>query len=299
MRVIKKNNSSKGDIIFDTINYIILGIASLLVLYPLYFVTIASISDPAAVNAGKVIFLPTKISVDGYIRIFQDMRIWTGYANTVLYTVVGTFIGVIITMMAAYALSRKSFSGKKFIMLFLITTMYFSGGLIPTYLVIKSLGLLNTRAVMIIFGSVTVFNIIIARTFIKSTIPDDLYEAAAIDGCNHFIFFFKMVMPLSKGLIAVLTLYYGIAQWNEFMKALIYLNNEKLYPLQLILRSILVQNQVSSQMAGDIENQLEQQKIAELIKYGVIIVSSLPVLVLYPFLQKYIVKGVMIGSLKD
>lgn len=295
---IEKINRSRGDIIFDTINYIILGIAAILVLYPLYFVVIASISDPSAVNAGKVILWPIGISGDGYARIFKDSSIWTGYANTIFYTVVGTTISVIATMMIAYSLSRKNFSGRKVIMTLLIITMYFNGGLIPTYLLVKNLGLLNTRGVMIILGVVNVFNIIIAKTFIQSSIPEELYEAAEIDGCSHFIFFTKIVLPLSKALIAVLTLYYGIAQWNEFMKALIYLNDEKLYPLQLILRSILVQNEASAQMTGDIESQLEQQKIAELIKYGVIIVSSLPVLVIYPFLQKYFVKGVMIGSVK-
>lgn len=295
---IEKINRSRGDIIFDTINYIILGIAAILVLYPLYFVVIASISDPSAVNAGKVILWPIGISGDGYARIFKDSSIWTGYANTIFYTVVGTTISVIATMMIAYSLSRKNFSGRKVIMTLLIITMYFNGGLIPTYLLVKNLGLLNTRGVMIILGVVNVFNIIIAKTFIQSSIPEELYEAAEIDGCSHFIFFTKIVLPLSKALIAVLTLYYGIAQWNEFMKALIYLNDEKLYPLQLIFRSILVQNEASAQMTGDIESQLEQQKIAELIKYGVIIVSSLPVLVIYPFLQKYFVKGVMIGSVK-
>ena len=241
---------------------------------------------------------PVDITVEGYKRIFQDVRIWTGYKNTFLYTIVGTFINITLTMMIAYPLSRKDFSGRRFLMIFLLITMYFNGGLIPTYLVVKNLHLNDNWWVMVILGAVSVYNVIIARTFLQNTIPEELYEAASIDGCSHFLFFIKMVLPLSKAIIAVLTLYYGIGHWNEFMRALIYLRDEKLYPLQIILRSILVQNMSQDPMMGDVEDAVEMARIGELIKYGVIIVASVPVLLLYPLLQKYFVQGVMIGSVK-
>ncbi len=289
---------SKEDLIFDIINYTVLTLALFVVAYPLYFIVIASISDPDAVNNGLVWLLPVGITGEGYERIFQDSRIWLGYKNTFIYTIVGTLINITLTMMIAYPLSRKDFSGKKFLMIFLMITMYFNGGLIPTYLVVKDLHLNNSWWVMVILGAVSVYNVIIARTFLQNNIPEELYEAASIDGCSHFVFFIKMVLPLSKAIIAVLTLYYGIGHWNEFMRALIYLRDEKLYPLQIILRSILVQNMSQDPMMGDVENAVEMARIGELIKYGVIIVASVPVLLLYPLLQKYFVQGVMIGSVK-
>lgn len=289
---------SKEDLIFDIVNYIVLGLALIVVLYPLYFIVIASISNPDAVNNGAVWLKPVGVTWEGYRRIFQDSRIWLGYRNTIAYTVVGTLINISLTMMIAYPLSRKDFSGRGFLMMFLLITMYFNGGLIPTYLVVKKLHLVDNWWVMVILGAVSVYNVIIARTFLQNNIPDELYEAASIDGCSHFVFFIKIVLPLSKAIIAVLTLYYGIAHWNEFMRALIYLRDEKLYSLQIILRSILVQNMSQDQMMSDIDNLSEMERIGELIKYGVIIVASLPVLVLYPFLQKYFVQGVMIGSVK-
>ena len=200
--------------------------------------------------------------------------------------------------MVAYPLSRKEFFAKNFLMFMLMFTMYFQGGLIPTYLLVKQIGLLNKWPVMILLSAVNVFNVIIAKTNIESNIPEELYEASSIDGCSHIRFFTSIVIPLSKTIISVLVLYYGIAHWNEFMTPLIYLRNNKLYPLQLVLRSILVQNQMQAQMVGDIDSILEKQKAGELIKYGVIIVASLPVLIIYPFLQKYFVKGVMVGSVK-
>ncbi|MFU0799314.1 MAG: carbohydrate ABC transporter permease [Xylanivirga thermophila] len=293
-----KIRSSKEDIIFDIINYIILAVALIVTLYPLYFIVIASISDPVAINNWKVWLRPVGVTFEGYRRIFKDEMIWTGYKNTILYTLVGTAINVMLTMMIAYPLSRKNFSGRRFLTIFLVITMYFNGGLIPTYIVVKNLGLVNNWWVMVLLGAVSTYNVIICRTFLQANIPEELYEAAAIDGCSHFNFFIKHVLPLSKAIIAVLALYYGIAHWNEFMKGLIYLRDEKLYPLQLILRAILIENQARDQMMDDVQYTMEKQQVGELIKYGIIIVASLPVLIIYPFLQKYFVKGVMVGSIK-
>jgi len=289
---------SREDIIFDLINGIVLTLALLVVAYPLYFIVIASISDPTAINNGKVFLFPVDITFEGYKRIFSDGTIWTAYGNTIIYAVVGTCINIILTMTIAYPIARKDFSGKKIITLILLITMYFNGGLIPTYMVVNNLGLNNSWWVMVILGGVNVFNVIIARSSLENTIPQELYEAAVIDGCSHFNFFFKIVLPLSKAIIAVLVLYYGVAHWNEYMKGLIYLKDQDKFPLQLVLRSILVQNEVNENMIDDVENILEQQKAAELIKYGVIIVASIPVLIIYPFVQKYFVKGAMVGSVK-
>lgn len=294
----RKMKISKDDIIFDTINYILLSCVLIIVLYPLYFIVIASISDPTAVSNGQLKFLPIDITFEGYKRIFQDRLILSGYKNTIKYTVVGTTINIFLTMMTAYPLSRKDFSGRRALMIFLMITMYFNGGLIPTYLIVKHLGLINNWLIMVLKGAVSVYNIIIARSFLQSSIPEELYEAAVIDGCSHIKFFTRVVLPLSKAIIAVLVLFYGIVHWNEFFTALIYLRDEKLYPLQLILRSILLENQMQDAMMNNIDDINNQQYIADLIKYGMIIVASLPLLILYPFLQKYFVKGVMIGSVK-
>ncbi len=285
-----------GDKMFDIVNYGLLGLIALCVLYPLYFIIIASFSDPVAINNGRVGFWPVGFNTTGYEKIFENMKIWRSYSNTIFYTVAGTGINIVLTMMMAYPLSRKKFFAKTPLMIFVMFTMYFQGGLIPTYLWINDLNLYNTPWVMVLLPAINVFNLIIAINFIKSNIPEELYEAAAIDGCSHIKFFARIVLPLSKTIIVVLVLYYGVAHWNEFMNGLIYLRDEGLYPLQLTLRNILLQNQASG--LGDVDSIIEQQKAAELIKYGVIIVSTLPVLVIYPFLQKHFEKGVMVGSVK-
>lgn len=285
-----------GDKMFDIVNYGLLGLIALCVLYPLYFIIIASFSDPVAINNGRVGFWPVGFNTTGYEKIFENMKIWRSYSNTIFYTVAGTGINIVLTMMLAYPLSRKKFFAKTPLMMFVMFTMYFQGGLIPTYLWINDLNLYNTPWVMVLLPAINVFNLIIAINFIKNNIPEELYEAAAIDGCSHIKFFARIVLPLSKTIIVVLVLYYGVAHWNEFMNGLIYLRDEGLYPLQLTLRNILLQNQASG--LGDVDSIIEQQKAAELIKYGVIIVSTLPVLVIYPFLQKHFEKGVMVGSVK-
>ncbi|MFA6682057.1 MAG: carbohydrate ABC transporter permease, partial [Sphaerochaeta sp.] len=239
---------------------------------------------------------PVGFNTLGYQRIFENSKIWISYGNTIFYTVVGTIVNISLTMLIAYPLSRKKFFARKAILICVMFTMYFQGGLIPTFLWINKLHLYNTRLVMIVLPAINVFNLIIAIGFIKNNIPEELYEAASIDGYNHIAYFFKIVLPLSQTILVVLVLYYGVSHWNEFMNGLIYLRDEHLYPLQLVLRAILLQNQASG--LGDIDSIIEQQKAAELIKYGVIIVSILPVLTVYPFLQKHFTKFAMAGSIK-
>lgn len=289
---------NKGDTLFNIINTLILGLILVIVIYPLYFIVIASISDPTLVNSGKVLLIPKGITFEGYKLVFGNKDLWVGYRNTILYTILGSGLGTILTMMIAYPLAIKSFKGRKVLMLFLMITMYFNGGLIPTYLLVQDLHLYNTPVVMVLLGVVSVFNIILARTFLSSTVSEELYEAAVMDGCSHIRYFVQIVMPLSKAILAVLALYYGVAIWNEFFKGLIYLQDKNLYPLQLFLRSILVENTVSEEELVFVEEVVKQQRLVELMKYGLIIVSSVPILMVYPFLQKYFVKGVMIGSVK-
>ena len=293
-----KMRRSKSDLAFDIFNYVLLGLAALVVLYPLYFVVIASFSDPDAINTGRVVLWPVGFNTMGYEKIFADAKIWRSYSNTIFYTLLGTTINIFLTMMFAYPLSRREFFGRKFLTFFMMFTLYFQGGLVPTYLLMQDINLYDTPWVMVLLPALNVFNVIIARTNIQNNIPEELYEAACLDGCSHLKYFWKVVFPLSKTIIAVLVLYYGVAHWNDYMNGLIYLRDEGLYPLQLVLRGILVQNQASASMMSDVESMMAQQKAAELIKYGLIIVSALPVLVIYPFLQKYFTKGVMVGSVK-
>ena len=303
MEEFTKSPKFSTDNVFDIVVNTLIILILIISIYPLYFVVIASLSDPDVVNKGSALLYPIGgkgkiLNFDGYRRVFNDRRIWTGYYNTIVYTVLGTLVGVIATTLSGYAISRQDLKGRGIITGILVFTMYFGGGLIPTYMVIDRLGLINTPLVMILLGSVSVYNIIIARSFFQNTISIELQEAAFIDGCGNGIFFLKIVLPLSKSIIAVLTLYYAVGHWNSFFNALIYLNNEKLYPLQLILRDILIASQMLVSDVTDMESIGDAQRIAESVKYAVIIVSTLPVLVMYPYLQKYFVKGVMIGSIK-
>jgi putative aldouronate transport system permease protein len=293
-----KIKRSRGDLIFDIINYVLMSTILLLVAYPLYFIIIASFSDPVDVMAGRVWAWPLSATIDGYQRIMRDSTIWLGYRNSIFYTVTATTLSVVCTLLAAYALSRKDLAGRGIIMKMIIFTMIFSGGLIPRYMTVRSLGLINTVWALILPGAVGAYNLTIARSFFESTIPDELLDAARIDGCANWKFFFSIVLPLSSALVAVMILFYGVGNWNEFFDAMIFLDNRRLFPLQLILRSILIQSQASLNMVDDIESVEAAIRTAEQIKYGVIIVASLPVLVLYPALQRYFVKGVMIGSIK-
>lgn len=289
--------------IFDICNYAILFIVLLTVLYPLIYILSASFSDPDFVYNGRMWLFPKGFTLDGYKRIFGYKDLWLGYGNTIYYTVVGTMLNLAVTLPCAYALSRKDMFGRNFIMTMFIITMYISGGLIPSYLNLKSMGLLNTRLLMLITGLTNTYNIIVSRTFFNTTIPLELQESAIIDGSSDFGIFFKIVLPLSKALIAVMALYFALEHWNEYFNAMIGLRNRNLYPLQLFLREILIESQISAEMLENVdvdtvETLLKKQKIASLLKYGIIVVSAFPLLVIYPFLQKYFVKGVLIGSIK-
>lgn len=297
-RLLKRK--SYDDFIFDVVNFLILSISLLVVLYPLYFIVIASISNPDKIYAGEVWLLPKGITLDGYRRIFSDPMIWIGYRNSILYSVLGTAISVSLILTTGYALSRKDLVGRNFFMVLFVTTMFFDGGIIPRYLIVRDLGWLNRIWAVIIPGAVGVWNLIITRTFFQITIPEELREAAFIDGSSNFNFFFKVVLPLSAPIIAVMVLTHIVGNWNAFFDALIYLTSEKLYPLQLVLRNILTQSDVTAQanMLTDIQSYAAQQRVAEMIKYGMIVVASAPMLVLYPFLQKYFVKGMLIGAIK-
>lgn len=286
------------DRIFLTIVYLGVILLSIAILYPLWFVVIASISDPDMVASGKVLLLPKGIMFEGYNYIFRDKRIWQGFYNTACYTVFGTILALFLTVPAAYALSRKDMLGRNIIMRAVLITKYFSGGLIPTYLVVKGMNLVNTPYVLIVLGSFSVFNLILCRTYFINTMPMDLQEAAEIDGCGVFQYFTNVILPLSKGIIAIMMLYYAVSYWNSFFNGLIYVTKNELYPLQLILRDILVSGQSVDPNVTDPEALTLMRQIARTIKYGVIIVSSLPVLMLYPFVQKHFVKGLMVGSVK-
>ncbi|WP_281890584.1 carbohydrate ABC transporter permease [Paenibacillus sp. YYML68] len=291
-------NRSKADRLFDTVNVLFFAVLLFIIVYPLYFILIASVSDPDLVNAGKIAFLPREMTWVGYERIFADAEIWQGYWNSIIYTVFGTTFRVVLTITGGYALSRKDLPYSGVIMMLILFTMFFNGGLIPTYLLVKNLGMVNTMWAMIIPGAVSVYQLIIVRTFFQSTIPQEMLEAAMMDGCGNLKFFTRMVLPLSLPIIAVIVLFNAVAMWNSYFQALIYLNDVSLHPLQIILRKILIISEAQLDMIDGSADTVAEQKVAELIKYGMVIVSSLPVLVLYPFLQRYFVKGVMIGSVK-
>ena len=293
-----KIKESFGDRVFNITLFIFLTAAMLVVLFPLYFIVIASISDPVLVQSGEVLFWPKGITFEGYKMIFQDSSIWKGYGISLWCVVVGTIINLFFTIPAGYALSRKDLPGKKFFMLFLTFTMFFGGGLIPTYLLVKDLGLINSLWSLVLTDAVSVINIIIVRTYFQTNIPEELYEAAQMDGCSEVKTFFKIAIPLAKPIIAIMVLYYGLGQWNQFFKGIIYIQDENLYPLQLVLRNILVQNTSTAGATMNTDTFLAQQRLAELIKYGVIIIGSLPPILAYPFVQKYFEKGVMVGSVK-
>lgn len=268
------------------------------IIYPIYFIVIASFSDPSSVANGQVWVFPKGFTLEGYRELLRHENIWIGYRNTILYTVVGTLFGLIVNISAAYALSRKDLVGRKFFSLFFIFTMFFSGGLIPTFLTIRDFHLYNTFLVMVLPFSVVVFDMIVARTFFQTSIPGDLWEAAQIDGCGNLRYFVLIVLPLSKAIIAVLGLWIAVGYWNSYFNALIYLKDPNLYPLQLILRNILITNQMQSGM-GTGEAAQVALRLANLMRYSVIIIATIPIMCVYPFIQKYFNQGVMIGAVKE
>jgi len=289
---------TRGDRTFNVFNYLLLAAYLVVVLYPLVYIVSASFSSPLAVASGRVWLWPVETTAIAYTTIFKDSAIVRGFLNSVFYTVVGTAVNVVLTMLAAYPLSRRDLWGRGWIMFFFFFTTLFNGGLIPTYLVVKELGMLNTRWALIIPSALSVWNVIITRTYFQISIPDELLDAAKLDGANDFRFVWDVVVPLSGPIIAVNALFYGVGHWNSFFDALIYLSDDSLFPLQLVLREILVQNRTNLQMTGDIASMLARENLADLLKYSLIVVATVPLLIAYPFVQKHFIKGALIGSLK-
>ena len=305
MKKISSIRFSRGDCAFVAINSCILIAAFIITLYPLLFVLSASFSEPHAVSAGRLVLLPIEPSMDGYQYILQYSEIWQGYANTIFYTVAGTSLNIFFTLPCSYALSRRDMPDRGLLMTLFVITMYFSGGMIPTYINMMSLGLLNSRWAILLSGLVSTYNLIVARTYFTQSIPWELHEAAFLDGCSDFGTFLKIVLPLSAPITVVLTLYYGVGHWNSYFNAMIYLQDRSKYPLQLFLREILMLSQFQAEAMAEggysieqMNEMVKQLDTANMIKYCVIVVSTVPMMILYPFLQKFFAKGVMIGAIK-
>ena len=288
---------SKGDRIFTIINAVIMILVCIVVLYPLYYVLLASVTDPVVVNSGKLLLYPEAWYTEGYITTLEYGPLWTAYKNTIVYTVVGTVVSLICTIPAGYALSRMDLVGRKPIMFLFTFTMFFSGGMIPLYLTIQQLHIYNTIWAMVLPVAVSAYNLIVCRSFFDTSVPIELLEAAKIDGCSDFGFFFKIAIPLSKTIIAVMTLFYATAMWNQFFNALMYLQDYDKMPLQVVLRDLVLMNQ-ANQMGSSGAEMVTRQKLAEQLKYCIVVVAAFPLLCIYPFLQKYFAKGVTIGAVK-
>ena len=294
----KKIRLSPADKIYYGVAYTIVTLLTLLVLLPMINILACSFSAPSAVATGKVVLWPVDWSLTGYEKVFATNEIWIGYGNTLFYTVVGTLVNVAVTLMCAYPLARRDLPGKSFFSFLFAFTMLFSGGLVPSYLLARDLHLLNTRWALIIPGAMAVYQMIITRTFLVANIPQDLIEMSQIDGCGDIRFFFSFVLPLSKAVIAVVAMQYAVGHWNSWFQAFVYLTDDKKYPLQMMLRRILVMNQVKATEYLDDETMIAMEGIADLLKYALIVVATVPILCVYPFIQKYFVKGIRIGSLK-
>jgi len=295
---------SRTDRIFVICNKMLVWFFIIIVSYPLIYIISASISDPQYVNSGEMWLFPKEITFEGYKRVFQNSEIWLGYKNTIIYTVFGTFINLAVTLPLAYALSRTDLAGRNIIMIALVFTMFFEGGLIPTYILVRDLGLINTIWAMVLPNAAAMWNVIVTMTFFRVSIPKGLEEAAEIDGASQIRIFFQIVIPLSAPIIAVMALFYGVGHWNQYFGALIYLQDRDMFPLQLFLREILVQQQLTAELlqqagSGGAEALSSHARIADIIKYAVMIVSAAPLLIVYPFLQRFFIQGIMIGSLKE
>ncbi|WP_066189780.1 MULTISPECIES: carbohydrate ABC transporter permease [Gracilibacillus] len=288
---------NKGDKLFTVTNYFLLSLVICLMIYPLIYVISASFSNPEKMLLGELWLFPKDINFESYLLAFQNSDIWIGYRNTIFYTALGTLINLIMSVMIAYPLSRKDFYGRGIITAFIIFTMFFNGGMIPTYLLVRDVGMLDTFWAVMIPGAVSVYNVIIMRTFFQG-IPNEIREAAAIDGSTNLHFLWKIVLPLSTPILAVMALFYGVGHWNSYFDALIYLQDSAKYPLQLFLRQMLIQDDMTAMSTSGTEGVAQHLLRVEGLKYAVVIIASLPMLIIYPFLQKYFIKGVMIGSLK-
>ena len=294
----KKHRQFNSDDMLELVLTIVLGAVGILFAFPLLNVLASSFSSVEAVMSGKVVAWPVEFNLEGYKAVFRTNDVWIGYRNSLFYMIFGTIINLVMTMLAAYPLSRSDMPGQGPIMMLFTFTMIFGGGMIPSYILIKDLGMLNTIWAMVIPGAIGIHNMIITRTFISSSIPKEMLEAAQIDGCSDFQYFLRMVLPLSGSVMAVITLYYAVGHWNAYMNAFMYLTDEQLYPLQIFLRNILVSNQVSADLMVDEFGQMQNFGLAELLKFSLIVVAALPVMLMYPIVQKHFVKGVMIGAVK-
>lgn len=293
-----RNKSIKpGDKVFDIVNTLLLVFIFIIILYPLYYVVIASFSDPDLVLTGKIFLLPRGFQLDSYKKVFGNSEVMNGYIHTIMYAAAGTCINLAVTLTAGYALSRPDLRGRKGFTLFFVFTMFFGGGTVPTYMLVRNLHLLNTFWAMVIPNAMSVWNLILCRNFFESNIPKELLEVSQIDGCRNDYFFFRIVLPLSKALIAVMVLFYAVGHWNSYMQPLLYLSDRSRYPLQLVLKNILISSQPDASLAG-MTDRAEMYKQTEMLKYALVVVSSVPMIVLYPFVQKYFVQGVMVGSVK-
>ncbi len=299
----KKKNRMQ---LFDVINVLFMLCLLAIMIYPLYFTIVASLSDPNAVASGKVIWKPIGFTVESYKLVLENKKIWLGYANQLLYTVLGTIFSLLLTVPAAYVMSKKYLPYKGLFTAFFMVSMYFGGGMVPMYLLVSSLNLIDTRTIMVIIGGVSVYNMLVTKSFFQSSIPETIYEAARIDGAGEIKSFFAIALPLAKPVIAVITLYYAVGRWNDYFNALIYLRDEVLLPLQNILREILMLNQspltesqIAQMSSEEIHDIVRRQEIAYTMKYALVFIASAPLLIMYPFIQKYFVKGTMIGSVKE
>ena len=285
------------DRILYTIVYLILGLFTLIVLLPLIHILASSFSSGVAVSTGRVLLWPVDFSLVGYQTVFGHRLILSAYRNTIFYTVAGTLINLAVTLTCAYPLSRKDMPFRRGFMMVFLITMFFSGGLIPTYMLMADINFIDTVWAMLIPGALSVYNMILVRTYFSNSIPNELLEASQIDGCSDMRYFFTIMLPLAKPIVAVVTLYYAVAHWNAYFNGMMYLNNQQLYPLQLVLRQILIANQIDLQDL-DIESMIARQGLADLLKYSLIVVSTAPIMCVYPFIQRYFIKGMMIGSVK-
>ena len=298
MKKSKFRQMSTGDRVFTIVNYSLLMLVLIIELYPLVYVVAASFSDPQAVVSGKVFLFPVNPTLKGYAAVFKNKKILTGFSNSIFYLIVGTVLNLVMTMLCAYPLSRKEFRARGFLSMFFVFTMYFSGGMVPAYILVNKLGMINTRWSMIIPMAMSTYNMIICRTYIVNCIPDELYEASQMDGCTPFRYMLSVVVPLSKPILAVLTLYYGVVRWNDYFNAMLYLYKDNLQPLTIVMKEILIMSQVDMTQVTDASAVSKLQGMSELLKYSTIVVASLPVMLLYPLIQKHLVKGVMIGAVK-
>ena len=298
MKKSKFRQMSTGDRVFTIVNYSLLMLVLIIELYPLVYVVAASFSDPQAVVSGKVFLFPVNPTLKGYAAVFKNKKILTGFSNSIFYLIVGTVLNLVMTMLCAYPLSRKEFRARGFLSMFFVFTMYFSGGMVPAYILVNKLGMINTRWSMIIPMAMSTYDMIICRTYIVNSIPDELYEASQMDGCTPFRYMLSVVVPLSKPILAVLTLYYGVVRWNDYFNAMLYLYKDNLQPLTIVMKEILIMSQVDMTQVTDASAVSKLQGMSELLKYSTIVVASLPVMLLYPLIQKHLVKGVMIGAVK-